>query len=94
MKCSLCRDDEIIDEYDVIAAWQNCDSYHGDEEYIEADDDVGDNDDNDDGDDDDERDVIAAGKMVLTRHPVLGATAHHCQQTVQPNIYASSSFQF
>ena len=49
-------------------------------------------DDNDDGDDDDERDVIAAGKMVLTRHPVLGATAHHCRQTVHSNIYPSVFF--
>ena len=31
------------------------------------------------------------GKMVLTRHPVFSAAAHQSRQTVQSNLYASSS---
>ena len=35
--------------------------------------------------------LLQARKMVLTRHPVFEVAAHHCRQTVQSNIYASSS---
>ena len=59
------------------------------DDYGDVGDGVGDNVGDDVGDD---GDVIAlCCKMVLTRDPVFKAAAHQSRQTVQSNLYASSS---